>query len=90
MFIEVKSTNVTNVRPYREKQYGEQQAALVIPGNDYPLPFKLNVEADRPHAPGRYAFDASSFGTDQHNNLRLNRVRLGAAIPVSAATAKAA
>ena len=82
MFIEIKSKASKNHREYKGKQYGEQQAALVMPGADYPLPFKLNVEQGREHDVGRYAFDASSFATDQHQNLKLNRVRLGAPLKV--------
>ncbi|MFC4729259.1 single-stranded DNA-binding protein [Coralloluteibacterium thermophilus] len=87
MFIEIKSNTLSGIREYKGRQYGDQQAALFMPGADYPLPFKVNVPADAAHAPGRYTLDGSGFGTDQHGNLRLNRVRL---VPLAAPTGKAA
>lgn len=76
MYVEVKSEKVSNPREYKGEQYGEQQCALVCPGEDYPLPFKVNRKVADPLKPGRYALDPSGFGTDQHGNLRLNKVRL--------------
>lgn len=75
MRIEIKSKNLTNVGDYKGKMYGEQQAAIYGSG-DYPLPFKINVEQGKEHAPGFYDLDVSGFGTDQHGNLKLNKVRL--------------
>jgi hypothetical protein len=80
MFVEFKSKNSSNHREYKGKLYGEQQAALHVVGADYPLPFKVNVERGNEYEPGRYNLASDSFGTDQHNNLRLNRVRIGSRI----------
>lgn len=76
MFVEVKSTTVTNQRPYRDRMYGDQQAALNT-GDDYPRPFKLNVAVGSEFQPGRYKLAGDSFGNDKHGNLTLVRVRLG-------------
>lgn len=81
MHVEIKSTTITNPRDYKGEQYGEQQAALVAAGQDYPLPFKVNRKASEALKPGRYELDPSGFGTDQHGNLKLNKVRLVAAPP---------
>lgn len=76
MYIEVKSTQITGQRPYRDRMYGEQQAALYS-DTDYPRPFKLNVEVGKEHQPGRYELAGDSFGNDKHGNLTLVRVRVG-------------
>lgn len=76
MQVEIKRPDSNNHRPYKDKQYGEQEAALFAPGSDYPLPFKLNVEVGKEFKPGRYGIARDSFSTDQHGNLRLGRVRL--------------
>ncbi|MEI2455342.1 single-stranded DNA-binding protein [Lysobacter firmicutimachus] len=76
MHVVVKSTTVTNQRPYRDRMYGDQQAALDT-GSDYPRPFKLNVEVGKEFQPGRYELAGDSFGNDKHGNLILSRVRLG-------------
>lgn len=79
MHVEIKSAEVKNPRDYKGEPWGEQQAALVSPGADYPLPFKINRKVSEPLKPGRYNLSGDSFATDQHGNLRLNRVRLEAA-----------
>jgi len=81
MHVEIKSATVQNPRPYKDKMYGEQQAALVADGQDYPLPFKVNRDSTDPLKPGRYDLDPSGFGTDAHGNLKLNKVRLVAIAP---------
>lgn len=88
MHVEIKSTNVGNPRPYKDEMYGEQQAALVAAGQDYPLPFKLNRKVSDPLKPGRYELDPAGFGTDAHGNLKLNKVRLIASAPAPAAASK--
>ena len=87
MHVEVKTTTITNPRDYKGDSYGEQQAALVASGQDYPLPFKVNRKANDPLKPGRYELDPSGFGTDTHGNLKLNKVRL---VAVTAAPPAAA
>lgn len=76
MYVEIKSSEVKNQRDYKGELYGEQQAALVTPGADYPLPFKINRKVSDALKPGRYNISGDSFATDQHGNLRLNRLRL--------------
>lgn len=83
MHVEIKSTTINNPRDYKGEMYGEQQAALVMAGQDYPLPFKVNRKQSEPLKPGLYDLDAGGFGTDQHGNLKLNKVRL---VPRPAAT----
>lgn len=80
MYVQFKSKSSSNHREYKNKFYGEQQAALHGPGADYPLPFKVNVERGHEYEPGEYNLAMDSFGTDQHGNLRLNRVRIGSRI----------
>lgn len=91
LFVEFKTTTTTNPRPYRDEIYAGQQAALHT-GDDYPLPFKVNVKVGKEYAPGRYNLALESFGTDQHGNLRLNKVRIGSRIdmppPVPGTTSK--
>lgn len=77
MYVEIKSTNTVNPRDYKGITYAEQQAALVIPGEDYPVPFNLNVAQDKPHPVGKYSLAAASFHTDKFKNLKMDRVRLG-------------
>jgi len=84
MQIEVKSKNLANVRDYKGRNYGEQQAAILSNG-DYPLPFKLNVEQGKEYEPGLYELDVAGFGTDKHGNLLLNKVRLSKIAPAAVA-----
>jgi len=76
MFIEIKRQESTNPREYKGVIYAEQEAALFAAGSDYPLPFKVNVEKGKEHAPGRYTLSRDSFSTDQHGNLKFGRPRL--------------
>lgn len=76
MHVEIKSAQVTNAREYKGEMYGEQSAALFAEGQDYPLAFKVNRKQSEPLSPGLYDLDAGGFGTDQHGNLKLNKVRL--------------
>lgn len=84
MYVQIKSATVANPRDYKGEQYGEQQAALVT-GGDFPIPFKVNRKVSEPLKPGDYDLDGSGFGTDQHGNLKLNKVRL---VPRNSAPAK--
>lgn len=86
MRVQIKSKSLGNIREYRGRNYGEQQAAIIGSG-DYPLPFKVNVEVGKEHEPGDYTLDEQSFATDQHGNLQLKRVRLAKIAPAAVAKA---
>ena len=75
LLVEVKSTELRNLRDYKGRMYGEQQAALHGVG-DFPLPFKINREEHQAYAPGKYWLDPSGFAVDERGNLRFSRVKL--------------
>lgn len=76
--IEIKGGTAINQRGYKDKMYGEQQAALHM-GQDFPLVFRVNVEVGNEYKPGWYDLDPSSFVTDQYGNLGIKRPKLIAA-----------
>lgn len=80
MRVEVKSTELRNLRDYKGRMYGEQTCALHGVG-DFPLPFKVNRAEGEAYPPGLYELDPSGFGVDERGNLKLTRVRLIPAKP---------
>lgn len=75
MRITIKSANLKNLRQYKDKNYGEQEAALDA-GGDFALPFKLNRQEGEAYAPGQYTLAPESFTTDEHGNLKIKRPSL--------------
>ena len=73
--VEIKSTELRNLRDYKGRMYGEQQAALHGVG-DFPLPFKINREEHQAYPAGNYWLDPSGFAVDERGNLRFSRVKL--------------
>lgn len=73
--VEVRSKELSRIRPYNGKHYGEQQAAIYN-GGAFPLPFKLNVEQGHEYEPGEYTIDPRSFVTDEMGNLKLKGTKL--------------
>ena len=54
--------------------FNEQHAAVVIAGEDFPRPFKINLDEGQPAYPaGTYAVDASSFEVGDYDALKLSR-----------------
>lgn len=73
--VEVRSPTVTNVKPYNNKNYGNQRVALHN-GGDFPLPFDVYVEAENPYPKGMYALDGRSFRVDEKGRLVLKGIKL--------------
>lgn len=83
MRVEIKSNKSSNQRAGNNgKTYGEQTAALHT-GGDFPLPFKLNVEAGHEKPAGWYRLAPGSFGTDKFGNLVLGRIALEPEAPAA-------
>lgn len=50
------------------------QRAAIESGEDFPMPFNLQLGRDRPPYPeGEYMVDASSFGANEYGDLGLKR-----------------
>lgn len=83
--VQVASTALDRERPYNNKTYGEQGAAI-FNGSDFPMPFKLNVEKGHEYPPGDYVLDPRSYTRDEMGNLKIKGARLlplsGASVPV--------
>lgn len=71
----VASKNTDRERPYNNKTYAEQGAAIHN-GGDFPVPFKVNVEKGHEYEPGEYVIDPRSYTRDDMGNLKLKGVRL--------------
>lgn len=78
--VEIKSAELRNLRDYKGRMYGEQQAALHGVG-DFPLPFRINREEHQAYPVGFYHLDPSGFAVDERGNLRFGKVRLIAEKP---------
>jgi hypothetical protein len=73
--VSVVSKTLHNVRPYQNKNYGEQSAAMHT-GTDFPTPIKLNVQQGNEYDPGDYTFDPQSYIADEMGNPKLKRIKL--------------
>lgn len=68
--------------------FNEQKAAIVKPGEDFPVPFTINLqEGQDPFPPNKYLLSCDALDVGDFNSLRVaRRVRL---IPLSALGVKA-
>jgi hypothetical protein len=71
----VQSKNLVEVKPFKEKTYGWQSAAM-FNGGDFPVPFRVNVEVGHEYEPGEYTFDPRSFIATEQGHAQLKRVKL--------------
>lgn len=84
-----------NAAPRQQKKkdgttmiFNEQKAAIVKPGEDFPVPFTINLQDGQdPFAPGKYLLSCDALDVGDFSSLRVaRRVRL---IPFSALGLKA-
>lgn len=75
--------------------FRNQQAALMIDGADFPIPFTINLGRDEngndrpPYAPGQYVVDHKSFKVGEYGDLQFSRdLHLIPLTPAQAADAK--
>lgn len=83
--VEVRSKNLTDVKPFSGKVYGRQSAA-VFNGGDYPTPFHVTVEQGHEYEPGDYTIAPSSYRVDDMGNLKLKSTKL---LPLGGSSAPA-
>lgn len=66
-------------------QFNEQSAAIEA-GEDFPRPFKFNLEENqKPYPPGRYVLDSASLMVGDFDSLKVGRrislIRIGDLMP---------
>lgn len=83
--VEVRSTNLIDVKDFQGKTYGWQSAAIYN-GGDYPAPFRVNVQKGHEYAPGEYTIDPRSYRVDEMGNLKLKSTKL---LPLGGSSAPA-
>ena len=81
MQIEIKSTTVFTKTVQRKNGQGsldirEQQAAFVIPGEDYPQAFRLSLGEYEAYKPGLYNIHPDSFRVNNFKGLEIGRLFL--------------
>lgn len=75
IIVEIHSKNLSREKPYNNKIYGTQSAAI-FNGGDFPLPINVNVEKGHEYEPGQYTIDPRSFTRDDMGNLKIKGLKL--------------
>lgn len=77
-FIIIKSdavhTRTIPARGERAKMEFREQKAAIEKGEDFPVPFNIQLDDDqRPYPPGRYALDLASVEVNEYGGLKMAR-----------------
>jgi len=75
LIVTVATKNISRVRDYKGKNYGEQSAAMHN-GGDFPTPIKVPVLQGHEYEPGEYVIAPASYVADEFGNPKIKRLQL--------------